>query len=457
MQSKLFGTDGVRGQANSWPMSPDVILKLAVASSHYFIQKMPSEWVHGDHRFMVVIGKDTRLSGYMVEAALMAGFVAMGADVVLLGPLPTPAVSMLTRSLRANLGVMISASHNPFEDNGIKFFTADGYKLSQEDEQNIEQLAASNIPLASSGKVGKAKRLDDAAGRYIEFAKATFPRGQRLDGLKIVLDCAHGAGYKVAPKVLWELGADVIPIGIEPNGLNINKDCGATSLDLLKEKVLEERADLGIALDGDADRLIMIDENGATLDGDQLMALIATVWLANGSLKGGGVVSTVMSNLGFERYLKGKGLTLHRASVGDRCVLEMMRETGCNVGGEQSGHIILSDYATTGDGLIAALQVLSLLQKSKCKVSELASTFRPVPQILKNMRIANKIDLNSPSMSRAIRSAEQELGDSGHLLVRASGTEPLIRIMAQGDDQNLLLKIVHNLAEIIKGCGNLAA
>ena len=457
MRSKLFGTDGVRGQANSWPMSPDVILKLATASSHYFMQKMPSEWVHGDHRFMVVIGKDTRLSGYMVEAALMAGFVAMGADVVLLGPLPTPAVSMLTRSLRANLGVMISASHNPFEDNGIKFFTADGYKLSEEDEKKIEELAASDIPLASSGKVGKANRLDDAAGRYIEFAKATFPRGQRLDGLKIVLDCAHGAGYKVAPKVLWELGADVIPIGIEPNGLNINKDCGATSLDLLKKRVLEEKADLGIALDGDADRLIMIDENGATLDGDQLMALIATVWLANGSLKGEGVVSTVMSNLGFERYLQEKGLTLHRASVGDRSVLEMMKETGCNVGGEQSGHIILSDYATTGDGLIAALQILSLLQKNKCKVSELASTYQPVPQILKNMRVSKNIDLNSPSMSRAIRGAEQELGNSGRLLVRASGTEPLIRIMAQGDDQNLLLKIVHNLAEIIKSGGNLAA
>jgi phosphoglucosamine mutase len=457
MKSKLFGTDGVRGQANSWPMSPDVILKLAMASSHYFMKKMPSEWIHGDHRFMVVIGKDTRLSGYMVEAALMAGFVAMGADVVLLGPLPTPAVSMLTRSLRANLGVMISASHNPFEDNGIKFFTADGCKLSEEDEKKLEQIVASDIPLAPSGKVGKAKRLDDAAGRYIEFAKATFPRGQRLDGLKIVLDCANGAGYKVAPKVLWELGADVIPIGVEPNGLNINKDCGATSLDLLKKRVLAEKADLGVALDGDADRLIMVDENGSTLDGDQLMALIATVWLANGSLKGEGVVSTVMSNLGFERYLQKKELTLHRASVGDRCVLEMMKETGCNIGGEQSGHIILSDYATTGDGLIAALQVLSLLQKSKCKVSELASTFTPVPQILKNMRVTKKIDLNTPSVSSAIQGAEQELGDSGRLLVRASGTEPLIRIMAQGDDQNLLLKIVHNLAEIIKSCGNIAA
>lgn len=450
MKSKLFGTDGVRGQANSWPMSPEVILKLAMASSHYFMRKMPTEWIHGDHRFMVVIGKDTRLSGYMVEAALMAGFVAMGADVVLLGPLPTPAVSMLTRSLRANLGVMISASHNPFEDNGIKFFTADGYKLSEEDEKKIEEIAFSDIPLAPSSKVGKAKRLDDAAGRYIEFAKATFPRGQRLDGLKIVLDCANGAGYKVAPKVLWELGADVIPIGVEPNGLNINKDCGATSLELLKQKVLEERADLGIALDGDADRLIMVDENGSILDGDQLMALIATVWLTNGALKGGGVVSTVMSNLGFERYLEKKGLTLHRAAVGDRSVLEMMKETGCNVGGEQSGHIILNDYATTGDGLIAALQILSLLQKSKFKVSELASTFTPVPQILKNLRVSKNISLNSSCVTKAIEEASQQLGNSGRLLVRASGTEPLIRIMAQGDDRHILSKIVHDLSEAIK-------
>jgi len=451
MQNSLFGTDGVRGKANSWPMSPDVILKLAMASSHYFMQKAPEEWIHGDHRFTVVIGKDTRLSGYMVESALMAGFVAMGIDVVLLGPLPTPAVSMLTRSLRANLGVMISASHNPFEDNGIKFFSADGCKLSQEDEKAIEDLVASDIPLAPSGKVGKAKRLDDAAGRYIEFAKGTFPRGQRLDGLKIVLDCANGAGYKVAPKVLWELGADVIPIGVEPNGLNINKDCGATAPALLQKKVLEEKADLGIALDGDADRLIMVDETGATLDGDQLMALIANVWLSKGDLKGGGVVSTVMSNLGFERYLEQKGLTLHRTSVGDRSVLKTMKETGCNIGGEQSGHIILSDYTTTGDGIIAALQVLSLLQQSKSKVSQLAATFTPVPQVLKNVRVAKRADLNTPSISGAIQQAEKELGNSGRLLVRASGTEPLIRIMAQGDDHALLSKVVRTLAEVIKG------
>jgi phosphoglucosamine mutase len=455
---KLFGTDGVRGEANAAPMSPDLILRLAQASAHHFMQKVPHEWIHGDHRFTIVIGKDTRLSGYMVESALMAGFVSMGADVILLGPLPTPAVSMLTRSLRANLGVMISASHNPYQDNGIKFFDDEGCKITQADEKKIEQFVAlNNIPLAPATKVGKAKRLDDAAGRYIEFAKATFPRGQRLDGLKIVIDCANGAAYKVAPRVLWELGADVISIGVDPNGSNINLDCGATSLSSLQEKVLETKADLGIALDGDADRLIMVDENGAILDGDQLMALIATVWLANGSLRGGGVVSTVMSNLGFERYLEEKGLILHRAAVGDRAVLELMKEKDCNVGGEQSGHIILNDYATTGDGLIAVLQILSLIQKSKVKASEISSTFTPVPQILKNIRVSQKIDLSSHPVHQAIISAEQELGNSGRLLVRASGTEPLIRIMAQGDDKNLLLKIIHNLAEVIKGYGCLAA
>ncbi len=455
---KLFGTDGVRGEANITPMSPDLILKLAQASARHFMQKVPLEWIHGDHRFTIVIGKDTRLSGYMVESALMAGFVSMGADVILLGPLPTPAVAMLTRSLRANLGVMISASHNPYQDNGIKFFDGDGCKITEDDEKKIEQLVVSNtIPLAPASKVGKAKRLDDAAGRYIEFAKATFPRGQRLDGLKIVIDCAHGAAYKVAPKVLWELGADVISIGVEPNGQNINLDCGATSLKALQEKVLESKADLGIALDGDADRLMMVDENGTILDGDQLMALIATVWYDNGLLQGGGVVSTVMSNLGFERYLEKKGLTLHRAAVGDRAVLELMKEKGCNVGGEQSGHIILNDYATTGDGLIAALQILSLIQKNKVKASKIATTFTPVPQILKNIRINQRIDLSSQPVHQAIISAEQELGESGRLLVRASGTEPLIRIMAQGDDNNLLLKIIHNLVEVIKGYGCLAA
>ncbi len=454
----IFGTDGVRGEANTAPMSPDLILKLAQASAYHFMQKMPHEWIHGDHRFTIVIGKDTRLSGYMVEAALMAGFVSMGVDVILLGPLPTPAVAMLTRSLRANLGVMISASHNPYQDNGIKFFDGDGCKITQADEKRIEQFVVSNeVPLAPAARVGKAKRLDDAAGRYIEFAKATFPRGERLDGLKIVIDCAHGAAYKVAPKVLWELGADVISIGVEPNGLNINLDSGATSLAALQQKVLETKADLGIALDGDADRLMMVDENGAILDGDQLMALIATVWLANGSLKGEGVVSTVMSNLGFERYLEDKGLVLHRANVGDRAVLELMKEKGCNVGGEQSGHIILSDYATTGDGLIAALQILSLIQKSKVKASEISSTFTAVPQILKNIRISQMIDLSSEPVHQAIMNAEQELGSAGRLLVRASGTEPLIRIMAQGDDKTLLLKVIHNVAEAIRDHGCLAA
>lgn len=444
----LFGTDGVRGQANHWPMTPDNILKLATAAAHHGMQKY-LEGPHGDHRFTVVIGKDTRLSGYMVESSLVAGFVAMGADVVLLGPLPTPAVAMLTRSLRAQMGVMISASHNPFQDNGIKFFGPDGYKISRSEEQIIEQLTAQPIPFASSLKIGKAKRLDDAAGRYIEFAKATFPRGQRLDGLKIVVDCAHGAAYKVAPRVLWELGADIISIGVEPNGENINFECGATSPGLLQQAVLQHQADLGIALDGDADRLLMVDEQGRVLDGDQLMALIANVWVDNHMLQGKGIVATVMSNLGLERYLESRGLQLHRAAVGDRFVLEMMRSQGCNLGGEQSGHIILSDYVTTGDGLIAALQILSLLQKSGQKISEIAHVFEPVPQILKNIKTEYPVNLLARSIQQAIHHAEQKLGPNGRLLVRPSGTEPLLRIMAQGDDHELLGKIIDELILVL--------
>jgi phosphoglucosamine mutase len=440
----LFGTDGVRGQANHWPMTPDNILKLATAAAHHGMQKY-FEGPHGDHRFTVVIGKDTRLSGYMVESALVAGFVAMGADVILLGPLPTPAVAMLTRSLRAQMGVMISASHNLFQDNGIKFFGPDGYKISRAEEQLIEQLTTQAIPFANSLKIGKAKRLDDAAGRYIEFAKATFPRGQRLDGLKIIVDCAHGAAYKVAPRVLWELGADIIAIGVEPNGENINHDCGATSPALLQQTVLQHQADLGIALDGDGDRLLMIDEQGRILDGDQLMALIANVWLDNNLLQGNGVVATVMSNLGLERYLESKGIKLHRASVGDRFVVEMMQAQGCNLGGEQSGHIILSDYVTTGDGLIAALQILSLLKKSGQKISEIAHVFEPVPQILKNIKTQYPVNLSARTIQQAISHAEQQLSLHGRLLVRLSGTEPLLRIMAQGDDQTLLEQVVNEL------------
>ncbi len=444
----LFGTDGVRGTANKWPMLPGTIVQLATASVSHFMQKY-SFPEGSEHRFTVVIGKDTRLSGYMVESALVAGFVAMGAFVILLGPVPTPAVSMLTRSLRAHLGVMISASHNPYYDNGIKFFQADGFKISKEDETIIETIIdGSTYNLAAPTHVGKAKRLDDALGRYIEFAKATFPKGQRLDGLKIVIDCAHGAAYKVAPRVLWELGADVVSINVDPNGININEDCGATDVKMLQRAVIENGAHLGIALDGDADRLIMVDEKGKTIDGDQLMAVIATVWHKNGQLAGDGIVATHMSNLGLERYLETMGLTLHRAAVGDRAVLDMMRTKGCNLGGEQSGHIVLSDFATTGDGLIAALQVLSFVQANKCAMSEISSVFTAVPQILKNVKTEKSVDLSHPVLNQAITEAKQKIESAGgRLLVRPSGTEPLIRIMAQGDDQELLEEVIDGLAK----------
>lgn len=446
---ELFGTDGVRGLANDWPMTPDNILALAKAAAYFGMQKYGKK-LQGDHRFTIIIGKDTRLSGYMVESALVAGFVAMGADVILLGPLPTPAVAMLTRSLRAQMGVMISASHNPFKDNGIKFFRPDGYKISCEEEKIIEQLIQQTIPLAESTKIGKARRLDDAAGRYIEFAKGTFPRGQRLDGLKIVIDCAHGATYKVAPKVLWELGAHIIPIGVNPDGENINNNCGATDPFLLQQTVLKHQADLGIALDGDGDRLLMVDELGCVLDGDQLIALIANLWLEVGILQGNGIVGTLMSNLGLERYLQKRGLTLHRTSVGDRFVLEKMRNENCNVGGEQSGHIILTDYVTTGDGLIAALQILSLLKNSNKKISEISHVFEPVPQVIKNIRIKHPINLSSFSAKQAINHAEQKLYPHGRLVVRPSGTEPFLRIMAQGDDQNLLSDIINELITVLQ-------
>jgi len=457
---QFFGTDGVRGQANVWPMTPDLVMELAMATALKFTR--------GDHRHSVVIGKDTRQSGYMVESALTAGFVSMGMDVVLLGPLPTPAVAMLTRSLRADLGVVISASHNPYMDNGIKLFGPDGFKLSDAEEKEIEALITrkisidakeyGNVPLAHSTMLGKAYRLEDAAGRYIEFAKATFPRGMRLDGLKIVIDCANGAGYKVAPKILWELGAEIIPLSIAPDGTNINDHCGATYLKPLQEAVLTHKADLGIALDGDADRLMMVDEMGTTIDGDQLLALIATSWAEDGDLRGGGIVATHMSNLGLERYLESKNLKLIRTAVGDRYVLEAMRTHSCNVGGEQSGHIILRDYTTTGDGIIAALQTLSVLVQKQLKASQLGHIFAPVPQVLKSIRTSNFSPLNDRRVQKVIEEAERCLmQDRGRLLIRQSGTEPLIRIMAQGDNQQTLTKLVHNIAETIEIADNSAA
>lgn len=449
---QFFGTDGVRGQANVWPIIPDLIMKLAMATALKFTR--------GNHRHSVVVGKDTRQSGYMVESALTAGFVSMGMDVILLGPLPTPAVAMLTRSLRADLGVVISASHNPYTDNGIKFFGPDGFKLSDAEEKEIEALMISKIgfpekqggiPMAHSTMIGKAYRLDDAAGRYIEFAKATFPRGMRLDGLKIVIDCAHGAGYKVAPKILWELGAEIISIGITPDGTNINDHCGATHLEPLQKAVLAHNADLGVALDGDADRLMMVDETGAVIDGDQLLALIATSWAEDGDLRGGGIVATHMSNLGLERYLESKNLKLIRTAIGDRYVLEAMQTHGCNVGGEQSGHIILRDYMTTGDGIIAALQALSVLVQKQLKVSQVSQIFNPVPQVLKNIQTSSFSSLKDRRVCKVIEEAEYHLmKNHGKLLIRQSGTEPLIRIMAQGDNEQTLDKLVHDIAETIE-------
>jgi phosphoglucosamine mutase len=443
MQRRLFGTDGIRGKANQYPMRPEVILQVAIAIARKFSR--------GNHRHTVVIGKDTRVSSYMVETALCSGFVAMGMEVLTLGPVPTPTVSILTRSLRADLGVMISASHNPYEDNGIKFFGPDGVKLSDADEADVEAiLAREETNLVDATHLGKIKTLQDASGRYIEFAKSTFPRGMRLDGFKIVIDCAHGAAYKVAPAVLWELGADIIPLGVNPNGTNINDQCGATAPGLLREAVIQEKAHLGIALDGDADRLIMVDENGHIINGDQLMALIASTWLGIDKLRGKAVVATQMSNLGFERYLRTLGLDLVRTAVGDRYVIEAMQRLGCNVGGEQSGHIILSDYAATGDGLIGALQILRVLVEKGKRLSELAHPFALVPQLIKNVRISNRAILKDEPLQKIIRQQEQRLqASSGRLLIRPSGTEPLIRVMGEADDEALLKEIVDSLADHI--------
>lgn len=443
MTRRMFGTDGVRGLANSEPITPRTVLGLAMAAGHRFRR--------GDHRHLVVIGKDTRLSGYMLEPALTAGFVSMGMDVVLVGPLPTPALAMLTRSLRADLGVVISASHNPYYDNGIKLFGPDGYKLSDEEELEIERLIDDpGLELAEPADLGRARRLEDAPGRYIEFVKQTFPRGLRLDGLRVVVDCANGAAYKVAPQILWELGADVVSVGVSPDGMNINKNCGATAPDVLKDRVVASGADIGVALDGDADRVIIVDENGAIIDGDQVMGLIATDWHSSGRLAGGGVVATVMSNLGLERYLGSLGLELVRTAVGDRYVVEHMRAHGYNLGGEQSGHIILSDHGTTGDGLIAALQVLAAIVQNDRSASEVCRIFEPLPQIQHNVRFHGGTPLEDGAVLEAIAHGESALGSSGRLVIRKSGTEPLIRVMAQGDDEALIGGVVQDIVVAIE-------
>jgi len=441
---RLFGTDGIRGVANRAPMDAATALRLGQAAGRCFNR--------GGHRHRVVIGKDTRLSGYMLEPALTAGFVGAGMDVVLVGPLPTPAIALLTRSLRADLGVMVSASHNPFEDNGIKLFGPDGLKLSDAQEEAIEALMGGDLgaALAPPRRLGRASRLEDAPGRYIEAAKATFPRGRSLEKLRIVVDCAHGAAYKVAPTVLWELGAEVVPVGVAPDGFNINDGCGSTAPGALATLVRERRADLGIALDGDADRLVLVDETGAVVDGDQILALVAASWAREGRLRGGGVVATVMSNLGLERFLQGKGLSLHRTKVGDRYVGEAMRERGCNLGGEQSGHVILSDYGTTGDGLVAALQILSVLVEEGRPASEMLRSFEPLPQKLVNIRHAGGAPLEDERVVAAIGAAEAELGRRGRVLIRPSGTEPLIRVMVEAEERSLVEGLTARLSEVIR-------
>jgi phosphoglucosamine mutase len=441
---KLFGTDGIRGTANTEPMTVEVAQRLGQAAGLRFRR--------GAHRHRVVLGKDTRLSGYMIECALVSGFLSSGVDVTLVGPLPTPAIAMLTRSLRADLGVMISASHNPFEDNGIKLFGPDGFKLSDEAEIEIESLMNSDLAgrLAAPDAIGRASRLNDAAGRYIENAKSSFPRGRRLDGLRIVIDCANGAAYRVAPTALWELGAEVVQLGCTPDGLNINNNCGSTSPATLSAAVLEHRADLGVALDGDADRLVIADEQGRLVDGDQILALIAQSWRQSGRLAGGGVVATVMSNMGLERLLAGQGLSLERTAVGDRYVVERMREVGMNLGGEQSGHMVLSDFATTGDGLLAALQVLSVVVERGRPASEVCRMFEPFPQKLRNERFRGISPLNDAGVIEARRWAEDLLGSSGRLLLRESGTEPLVRVMAEAEDEALVEQVVDGLCSAIR-------
>jgi phosphoglucosamine mutase len=444
MRSRLFGTDGIRGTANNEPMTAETALKVGMAAAVQFVR--------GDHRHQVVIGKDTRLSGYLIEPALTAGFISMGMDVMLVGPMPTPAVAMLTRSLRADLGVMISASHNPYEDNGIKLFGPDGYKLSDATEAEIEARMASDMTehLATSAKLGRARRLDDAPGRYAEYVKQTFPRGLRLDGLKIAIDCANGAAYKVAPEVLWELGAEIVPIAVDPDGFNINKGSGSTHTDYMRSLATAHSADLGLALDGDADRLIICDEKGRIVDGDQMLGLIARAWAETGRLKGDGVVSTLMSNLGLERFLAGLDLKLIRTQVGDRYVVERMREGGYNVGGEQSGHIVLGDYSTTGDGLIAALQVLAVIVATGKPASAVCRLFEPLPQVLRNVRFNGGKPLEDVKVKQVIAESEVRLGPNGRLLIRKSGTEPVIRVMAEGEDRAVIDAVVGDIIGVIE-------
>lgn len=444
MARKLFGTDGIRGTANQPPMTADIALRLGLAAGGHFTR--------GDHRHRVVIGKDTRLSGYMLEPALTAGFIAMGMDVTLLGPLPTPGVAMLTRSLRADLGVMISASHNPYQDNGIKLFGPDGYKLSDEIELEIEQRmrGPTDHGLAKPNQLGRAVRLEGARGRYIEALKASLPRGMTLNGLKIVIDCANGAAYGVAPKVLWELGADVIELGTSPNGFNINARCGSTHPQAMRAAVREHGADLGIALDGDADRIVLADEQGELIDGDQILALLAQSWQAGAMLRGDGVVGTAMSNLGLERHLQTRGLCLYRTQVGDRYVVEHMRASGHNLGGEQSGHIIMTDFATTGDGLLSALQILAVKGRQDRPMSEFGRVFEPLPQRLRNCRLNGGRPLEETEVRRCIEAAEARLNGRGRMLVRPSGTEPLVRVMVEADDEALLQGVLDEVAGMIE-------
>jgi len=442
MARKYFGTDGIRGTTNVATMTAAMAMKVGMAAGAHFAR--------GEHRHRVVIGKDTRLSGYMLENAMVAGFTSVGMDVVLVGPMPTPAVAMLTQSMRADMGVMISASHNPYADNGIKLFGPDGYKLSDADELAIEALIDGEVPLAPAANIGRARRVEDARGRYIHAAKSTFPEDLTLDGLKVVVDCANGAAYQVAPSALWELGAEVIAIGVTPNGKNINDGVGSTAPDTLCETVVGSGAHIGIALDGDADRLIVVDETGRVIDGDQLMALIAGGWARQGRLAGGGLVTTVMSNLGLERHLAAQGLGMVRTAVGDRYVLEKMRSSGYNVGGEQSGHIILSDYATTGDGLVAALQVLAELVRAGAPASEVLHRFDPLPQILKNVRFKGGKPLDDARVKDAIAGAEAELDGKGRLVIRASGTEPVIRVMAEGDDRGQVEAVVDRICDVVR-------
>ncbi|MEO0612462.1 MAG: phosphoglucosamine mutase [Pseudomonadota bacterium] len=440
----IFGTDGVRGPANAGALTPEGLMRLGMAVGHVFR--------NGTHRHRVVIGKDTRLSGYMIEPALTAGFAAAGMDVFLLGPLPTPAMAMLTRSMRADLGVMISASHNPYHDNGVKFFGPDGFKLSDHTEARIEALMKENPEsgLAPSDMLGRVKRIDDAAARYIEFAKSAFPRALSLEGIRVVIDCANGAAYKVAPTVLWELGADVKTLGVEPDGFNINRQCGSTATKAMRDAVLDYRADIGVALDGDADRVIICDEKGEIIDGDQIIGLIAKFWQRRGRLKGGGVVSTIMANLGLEQYLGSLDLSLERTRVGDRYVVEAMRAKGMNIGGEPSGHVILSDFSTTGDGLGTALQLLAVIASEGIAVSDACRNFDPFPQLLKNVKYKAGDPLSAPAVKAAIVGAEQAFGKSGRVVIRKSGTEPVIRVMAEGENDDLVRRTVDDICAVIE-------